>query len=107
MKKVYSADNPVMVGHMQSLLEQAGIDSEIRNLALGGALGELPPIECWPEVWVHRDEDYERALSLVEQELHKPPTNAEAWHCRCGETIEGQFSHCWHCGRERPTDSYK
>ncbi len=100
MKRVSSADNPVMAGHIQSLLEQAGIESEIRNLALGGALGELPPIECWPEVWIRHDEDHDRALALVEAELRREPAS-ESWNCRCGETIEGQFSHCWNCGRER------
>lgn len=102
MKKVYSADNPVMVGHIQSLLEQAGIDSEIRNQALSGAMGELPPIECWPEVWIRRDEDYDRALALVEAEIHGLHDRGDSWRCSCGETIEGQFSHCWNCGRERP-----
>ena len=34
------------------MLETAGIACEIRNDRLAGALGEIPFVECWPELWV-------------------------------------------------------
>ena len=44
----------------------------------------------------------ERARELVEQELHGPGLEEPAWTCPgCGERIEGQFTECWNCGRER------
>ena len=98
MKKVYSADNLVMTGHMQALLQQAGIECEVRHQALSGALGELPPIECWPEVWIHDDRDYDRAMALVEREINRQQRHDDPWQCVCGETLEGQFSQCWRCG---------
>jgi len=101
MKKVYSAENLVMAGHVQSLLDQTGIDCEIQNQNLAGALGELPPFECWPEVWIYDDDDYNRALAVIEQAL-SGADQGTPWQCACGERIEGQFSQCWNCGAERP-----
>ena len=101
MKKVYSAENLVMTGHVRSLLQQAGIECEVHNQNLAGALGELPPFECWPEVWIYDDGDYDQAMAVIEQGL-AGDNSAAVWQCTCGERIEGQFSHCWHCGAERP-----
>lgn len=101
MKKVYSAENLIMAGHVRALLQQAGIDCVVQNQNLAGAQGELPPFECWPEVWVCDDADAARALDEIAQGL-AGDTSAAAWRCACGEQIEGQFSQCWRCGAERP-----
>jgi len=102
MKKVYSAENLVMAGHVRSLLQQAGIDCEIRNQNLAGAVGELPPFECWPEVWIYDDGDYDKAMEVIRQALAGKNVGP-SWRCvTCGEVIEGQFSQCWRCGSERP-----
>lgn len=101
MKKVYSAENLIMATHVQALLQQAGIDCMVQKQNLAGAAGELPPFECWPEVWVCDDADSDRAADVIEQGL-AGDTSAAAWRCACGEQLEGQFSHCWHCGAERP-----
>ena len=100
MKKVYSSDNPIMAGHIHSLLEASGIDSHLRNMNLTGGIGELPINECWPEVWVNDDEDFETAKELIETTLAQAKIN-DPWNCQCGEFIEGQFEVCWACGYER------
>lgn len=75
----------------------------MRNEFLGGAAGELPPHECWPELWVIEAADWARARALVDAEL--APADATPWTCPgCGETIEGQFAQCWHCGHAAPGD---
>ena len=102
MKKVYSNELLPMAGYIQSLLENNGIRCSIKNQALGGALGEIPPIECWPEVWVLNDEDYEKAMALITS-LATNPADAEAsWSCACGEENSNQFYSCWNCGGDRP-----
>ncbi|MEE9118772.1 MAG: DUF2007 domain-containing protein [Calditrichia bacterium] len=101
MKKIYSADNLIMAGHVKGLLESNSIECIIKNQNLAGAIGELPPVECWPEVWVINDEDNDRALKIVTSVITDDQTSKTAWTCDCGETIEGQFSACWQCGKDR------
>jgi len=36
---------------------------------LSGAIGELPPMAVWPEVWVIHDEDFERAEQIMRDVL--------------------------------------
>jgi hypothetical protein len=94
-----------MVGHMKNVLAEYGIDSELRNQYLGAALGEIPPIECWPSLWVD-DETAAAAEEIVSQALSGvEASDEEPWTCRqCGEEVEGSFSECWNCGRAQPGD---
>jgi hypothetical protein len=57
-----SADQEIL----KSLLEKADIPCMIRNEYLSMALGELPPTECSPELWILKDEDYPRAKEIVD-----------------------------------------
>ena len=102
MKLLYSAPNTLEVGHVRNLLEVAGIDCELRNEFLSGGMGELPPTEAWPELWVEEHE-YARARQLLDEAFRQPVVKLPEWTCPdCGERIEGQFSECWRCGAERP-----
>jgi hypothetical protein len=99
MKVVYSAPNLVMVAHYRTLLESLGIASRIRNEYLAGAAGELPPVECWPQLCVE-DAFEQRAQTALREVLQGNPHGHKAWTCAgCGEVIEGQFTECWNCGR--------
>ena len=85
------------------LAEGAGIRVDIPGGSdlLGGA-GELPPTECWPELWVAEPHQYDRALELVRAMLAIDMETQDAWRCPgCGEPHEGQFSTCWRCGYDR------
>ena len=99
MKKLYSAQDPLMIGHLKNVLESQGINSVIKNIYLAGAVGELPPIECWPELWVVDDAEYSVAVEVLAKALAPLRSVNRPWKCkRCGEMIEGQFSECWNCG---------
>ena len=103
MKRVYSSHLGLMVGHMKNILESHSIPCVIRNEYLAGGAGELPPTECWLELWVERDIDYERARGIVEEALQSQHQGGEPWSCPgCGEWLERQFDVCWRCGTERP-----
>jgi len=105
MKRVYSAENGLMMDYLQGLLEDRGIHCMIRNQLLSGAAGELPPIETWPTLWVLDDRDAELAEALIAEALQVPDSPRDEWRCpQCGEAIEAQFSQCWRCGAVRPEE---
>jgi hypothetical protein len=93
MKRVYSSFNLQLVHHKQNLLASEGVDSEIRNIFLGSAMGELPPTEI--ELWVD-----DRDLTKAEAIFNRIPSGP-AWQCTCGETLGPQFTHCWNCQAPR------
>lgn len=98
MKRVFTSEVLAEAAHLRNLLEQQGIRCTIRNEQLSGALGELSFLDCLPEVWVLDDDDLERALEIVARQ-RRPAASGPAWRCRaCGESNEGQFAACWHCG---------
>ena len=86
----------------RELLEKEGIACLLRNAQLASALGEIPFIECYPELWVLDDEVYPRARLLLDGWLRTDAPTAGPWVCPgCGEQLEGQFGSCWKCGRQR------
>jgi putative signal transducing protein len=103
MKKLYTAQSPLVITHLKNLLESGGIRCVVKNLYLAGAVGELPPIECWPELWVLDDLRYPEARRLLDRILAPVRPAEKPWHCqKCAIDIDGQFSECWNCGGERP-----
>ena len=101
MKRVYSSYNLVAVHHARNVLEAAGIRAVVKNQYLSSAMGELPPAECQPQLWVLDDADAARA----EQLLFAGAPSGPPWTCECGETLGGQFTQCWNCGAYRPTEA--
>jgi len=102
MKKVYSAKDPLMVGHLRNVLAIFGIECVTRKYDLTIAAGELPPIECWPEIWVVDDDKLGRAKKILRKTLAPLASVKPPWTCNgCGEEVEGQFSECWKCGQSR------
>lgn len=98
MKRLYTTNDPLLAGHLQAVLEQHHIPCLVKNAFLQGAAGELPPHECWPELWVEDDADFPRARRLLDDLLSHDPASA-LWICpACGERIEAQFAQCWNCG---------
>ncbi len=87
---------------LRELLEQEGVACLVRNGQLAAALGEIPFIECYPELWVVDDEVYPRARILLDGWFRATDEQAEPWSCaRCGERLEGQFGACWRCGKAK------
>ena len=103
MKKLHTftiADR-AEAGLFKELLEREGVACLIRNEQLFAALGEIPFLECFPELWVIDDEIWPRAKSLLNNWL-KDEEVGDAWVCSsCEEKLEGQFGACWKCGKGR------
>jgi Putative prokaryotic signal transducing protein len=101
MKRVFRAATLIQVAHARNLLLTAGIQSELRNQYLSGALGDLPMLETWPQLFVE-DDDESAALRTLARAA-AAPTGAP-WTCQqCGERSEPQFTNCWRCGAAAET----
>ena len=90
-----------MVENVKNVLELNGVKSTITNQYLSAGVGELPPIESWPQLWVE-EEDVERASEIIRstgKDLNGPE---KVWVCpKCNEEVEEQFTECWNCGTAR------
>ena len=98
MKRLMKDASVAEIGLVRGLLEHAGVECITKNEQLAGALGDIPFLECEPELWVLHDDDMPRAQRILQS--HRAPAAAAApWHCsRCGELIDAQFEACWQCG---------
>lgn len=101
MKLLARADNSLQASIWADTLRAAGIRCELRNMALSGALGEIPFLECAPQLWIVHRQDESRATEILQQLRH--PAEGPHWQCaQCSETSEPQFGNCWQCGAIRP-----
>ncbi len=100
MEKIYTCDNIMLAGLVKSRLEENGIACLIKNEALAGGIGELPPIESWPEIWITDASDRIQAERIIATMQTDTAEKGRPWTCRCGERIDAQFTQCWNCGAE-------
>lgn len=105
MKYLFSSASILELGDIETLktlLENDGIPCLIKNdnlLTSGDGKGA---VDYAQEIWILNDEDYSRAYEMAEPWRNSPVETHDPWPCsNCGETIEGQFTSCWKCGRQR------
>lgn len=102
MKRLYTDQNSLLVGNVKNILENNDIECVIKNFMLVGGLGELPPTACSTELWVIDDDKYDEAELILKKIFSKNKDKLTGWICaNCGETVEGQFTECWNCGKSR------
>jgi len=102
MKKLYVSQSLIDVESRKELLDQAQIPATIKNQRSAMLGGEVPFVEVFPELWVLKDEDYERANTLLNDWERAVPVETTGWTCsRCHEMHHKEFTTCWKCGEER------
>jgi hypothetical protein len=102
VRQLYTSPNVALVNHLRSILDALGIPCRVRGEFLSAAVGELPPIECWAELWVVDDDRYDDAMDVIRKASGDTDDDAPAWTCEdCGERVEGIFGECWQCGGVR------
>ena len=74
MRKVHTAESTIEIAHLRNVLESDGIACFVRNDRLGGVVGEIPFLECWPELWVVESGHALQARGLIEQALRPRPS---------------------------------
>jgi len=99
--RVFSAPTSVPVDALRTELEAEGIQCLVRNRDLSMTVGEVPPIETWPSLWVLDERQASAAQAIVDRFLADTGEPAPTWRCpRCGEEIDGRFAACWQCDTE-------
>ena len=101
--KVHASPHAPLIEMLAHVLEGHGIRTEVRGASLGGAVGEIPWVEAWAELWLLDDGDWRRARPIVEDFIRKGHDPGPPWVCaRCGAEVEGNFELCWRCGASAP-----
>lgn len=106
MIKVFASPNLAVAKMAHDVLQMNEIGCVLRNERLGGAVGELPWTEVWPEVWIldERQADKARELLAAFEGDQDPQEAGLPWICpECGESIDAPFTDCWNCGAARPS----
>ena len=103
VRRLTSCKNIAEAGLLKGLLTERGIACEIKGTYLSMGLGELPFTECYPEIWVAGEEEFETAKGILQEWRSQEVAPQESWRCaQCGEENEGQFTSCWQCGWTKP-----
>lgn len=105
MRLVFENIDFTIVDHMRTILEAAGIRTELRSAGASGRAGVVPYTQVYPELWIRNNRDENRARSIIldyrEKEAASPLS--PEWRCaKCGETVDGIFTECWNCGTPSP-----
>ena len=104
MRRVYIADSLVDGQLVLNLLEESGVPAELFHQNGTGGLGELPVV--YPEVWVVRDLDQQKASRIIGEFSSRPLGHHPRVCLQCGEQNPDSFEICWQCHRPLPiTDS--
>lgn len=104
MIRVYTAQLLPDVAVVKAMLESQQIPCVLRNEYLGSGIGELPPVECWPELWVVHEHHADRAKALVDEYMAPGGYDSQPpWQCsECREMVDAIFARCWNCQADRP-----
>ena len=100
MKRLTSAPNLALATLWVDQLNAEGIAARVQRAYASGIVGEIPPDQALPEVWVMDAADHGRAGHFLHALRNRP---ARHWLCHgCGESIDGPFDQCWNCGGMAP-----
>lgn len=106
MRKVFVSQSLVEVESKKDLLDKSGIPNTIRNQQASTLAGAVPFAEVFPELWVLQDEDYDRAVMVMEDEPQHHGEDQSDWVCgSCGENNGYEFTECWKCGQKQGSKS--
>lgn len=100
MKRLVQAPNLALATLWADMLDGVGVAASVQRAHVCALVGQIPPDQCLPEVWVHEPEQFAQAQALLHEWQHLPHRH---WACRgCGELVDGPFEQCWNCGAARP-----
>src|SRR5690606_33741861 len=97
MKRIYTHDNIVVLHSVKNILELNNIESFVKNEHTVPVGAQHGIGNIFHELWIMNDQDYEKAASVIENEVENAEPKA-SWICgHCGEENDGSFEICWKC----------
>lgn len=99
MRRLAQAPNLAIATVWAHALREEGVAATVQREFLGAVMGQLPPDQCLPEIWIADETQFELAQRLLHELQNRPQRN---WLCVCGEQVEGGFEQCWQCGEMMP-----
>jgi hypothetical protein len=100
MRRLAQAPNRAIATLWVHALREEGVEATVQREFLGAVVGQLPPDQCLPEIWIDDETQFDSAKRLLQALQNRPQRR---WHCRCGELVEGGFEQCWQCGQMMPS----
>ncbi|CAN5388700.1 DUF2007 domain-containing protein [soil metagenome] len=100
MRRLAQAPNLAIATLWVHALREEGVEATVQREFLGAVVGQLPPDQCLPEIWIDDETQFDSAKRLLQALQNRPQRR---WHCRCGELVEGGFEQCWQCGQMMPS----
>ena len=98
MKLAYTHENRLFVSNAKNVLDNAGIQTHLKNEFSAGAMGDLAPIDAWMELWIVNDREHSRAVLLLKEVHGDSLDDTPPWQCQqCKEDNPANFSQCWNC----------
>ena len=101
MRRVYTAATLPEAHLVRQLLESAAINARVFNENAQGAIGELPVIDGWPDVWIDQNHQFHAARAVIG--CYEASSEDELLCNSCGEISPGSFEVCWQCQAVLPT----
>ena len=87
---------------LKDVLASHGIKAHVFNAHLSSIVGDVPPDVAQPQVWLERDDDRERAATVLTA-IERDGASSEERVCpACGEASPQAFDLCWKCGAALP-----
>ena len=97
MKRVYSTEILANAWNIKNVLEQHDIEAIIKNENLFSVSGEVPFLECLPQIWV-KPLNFVRAEQIIADLNASSEAVGPDWVCAsCGESNLSNYAICWSC----------
>lgn len=97
MKELFRERDLAQIHFYRGVLDEAGIETFIRNENLSSIQGVAIP-DYFPALCVVQNADYGRAVELIKNRLSaSEEIDSDTTCAQCGETVHGNFDHCWSC----------
>jgi Putative prokaryotic signal transducing protein len=98
MKELFRERDLTKIVFYQSLLEDSGISTFVKNENISTTQGGLNP-DFFPALCIVNDSDDKRARQLIQNQLQHAGNvpNTEMVCGACGEMVPSSFDTCWNC----------
>ena len=101
MQQVYSNQDSSIVGLVNGLIQESGIETLLKNWT-GSNIVEIPIPSLYPSIHVLDDSQADEAKRIIADYFSREVVEQPEWECRvCKSIVDGYLSECWSCQTEK------